>query len=123
MIFIYNLDRRGRSQTEPTVLVLKISPDEGKQYRHLARAVCGALDISKFEDVVTMLTATDDRQRRDYLTLAGATCSTDEIESKRRVLFEGVNAEFGEGVMFVTEDLYADEKPKADETENTRDPA
>ena len=120
---VYYLDRRSRSRTEPAVPVLKASPNEDEQYRHLARAICGALDVSQFEGVVTMLTAADDRQRRDYLTLAGAPSSADEIESKRRALLEGVDAESEEGVVVVPEDRDDDEKPKADKIENTRDPA
>ena len=84
----YYLDRRDRSRTEPARPIVKASENNDEQYRYLARAICGSLDVTQFEGVVTMLTAADDRQRRDYLRLAGAPSSIDEIESKRQALFE-----------------------------------
>lgn len=84
----YYLDRRDRSRAEPAIPIVKASENNDEQYRYLARAICGALDVTQFEGVVTMLTASDDSQRRDYLRLAGAPSSIDEIESKRQALFE-----------------------------------
>jgi hypothetical protein len=88
----YYLDRRGRGRAEPARPIVKASENNDEQYRYLARAICGALDVTQFEGVVTMLTAADDSQRRDYLRLAGAPSSIDEIESKRQALFEDTDA-------------------------------
>ncbi|WP_323676904.1 DUF3883 domain-containing protein [Halorubellus sp. PRR65] len=84
----FYLDRRDRGQGEPAKPVVRASENEDEQYRYLARAICGALDVTQFEGVVTMLTAADNRQRREYLRLAGAPSSRDEIESKRQALYE-----------------------------------
>jgi hypothetical protein len=87
----FYLDRRDRGRAEPSVPVLQASENDDEQHRYLARAICGALDVTQFEGVITMLSAADDSQRRDYLRLAGAPSSIDEIESKRRALFEDVD--------------------------------
>jgi len=70
-----------------------------------------------------MLTAADDRQRRDYLTLAGAPSSADEIESKRRALLEGIYAESGENVVVIPEDRNENQGSKDNETENESYPS
>lgn len=120
---VYYLDRRTRSRSEPPIPVVKASPNDDEQYRHLARAICAALDITQFEGVVTMLTATDDRQRRDYLTLAGAPSSPDEIESKRRALLDGGDVDAGDDVVVIPEDRDVDRTQPADDAEKTEDPA
>ena len=82
----YYLDRRDRSRGEHAIPIVRASTNSDEKHRFLARAICGALDITQFEGVVTMLNAADDSQRRDYLRLAGAPSSRDEIESKRQGL-------------------------------------
>ncbi|AGN02383.1 hypothetical protein L593_12200 [Salinarchaeum sp. Harcht-Bsk1] len=84
----YYLDRRDRARSEPAIPIVRAAENDDEQYRYLARALCGALNVTQFEGVVTMLTATDDSDRRDYLRLAGAPSSIDEIESKRQALRE-----------------------------------
>jgi hypothetical protein len=117
----YYLDRRDRSRGEPAIPILRASTNSDEQYRFLARAICGALDITQFEGVVTMLTATDDNQRRDYLRLAGAPSSRDEIESKRQGLFEEEFIEEESGITVTPSDRSGQEPDY--EASDTTDPA
>ncbi len=120
---VYYLDRRNRGRSEPAIPILKTSPNRDEQYRHLARALCGALDVSQFEGVVTMLTAADDRQRRDYLTLAGAPSTVDEIESKRRALIEGEETDPDDDIVVVFGERDNEGETKIDDVEDAPDPA
>jgi hypothetical protein len=97
------LDRRGRRRNEPALPFVKILPDEDDQNRLLARALCEYLGVSQFEGVVTLLNAETDEQRQQYLRLAGAPATVDEIEGKRRDLFEE-GIEDDSGVVFDPEE-------------------
>jgi hypothetical protein len=115
----YYLDRRDRSRGEPAIPIVRAAENSDEQYRYLARAICGALDVTQFEGVVTMLTATDDSQRRDYLRLAGAPSSRNEIESKRRGLHEDADSDGG---VSPTPNEPSPQEPDYG-AENTADPA
>lgn len=81
------LDRRGRDQNERPLPFVKKVPAEEDQHRILARALCEYLGVSQLEGVMTLLNAETDQQRRQYLRLAGAPSTPDEIEGKRQELF------------------------------------
>jgi hypothetical protein len=117
----YYLDRRDRSRGEHAIPIIRASTNSDEKHRFLARAICGALDITQFEGVVTMLNAMDDSQRRDYLRLAGAPSSRDEIESKRQGLFADEDFE-GKGSITVRPTDRPRRDPDYDATD-TADPA
>jgi len=87
------LDRRGRGQNERPLPFVKRFPETEDQHRVLARALCEYLGVSQFEGVITLLNAETDQQRRQYLRLAGAPSTPDEIEGKRRDLFDEDSAD------------------------------
>lgn len=117
----YYLDRRDRSRGEHAIPIVRTSTNPREQHRFLARAICGALGITQFEGIMTMLTETDDSQRRDYLRLAGAPSSQDEIESKRQGLFADEDFE-REGSVTVRPSDHSRREPDYDATD-TADPA
>lgn len=119
----YYLDSRDRGRTESPIPIVRSSINSDEQYRFLARAICGALDITQFEGVVTMLTASDDSQRRDYLRLAGAPSSRDEIESKRQGLFDEEDGGSGGGFSDISNDHnHEDPDYEVDETDPATEP-
>lgn len=83
------LDRRGRGRTERPLPFVKNADEEEEQNRLLARALCEFLEVSQFEGVITLLNAETDARRLEYLKMAGAPSSLDEVEGKRQDLFEG----------------------------------
>lgn len=89
------LDRRGRDRNERPLPFVKSADDGEDQNRLLARALCEYLGVSQFEGVITLLNAETDQQRRQYLRLAGAPSTPDEVEGKRRDLFEDESSDDG----------------------------
>lgn len=83
------LDRRGRSRTERPISFVKNADNNEEQNRLLARALCEYLEVSQFEGVITLLNADTDDRRLDYLKMAGAPASRDEVKGKRQDIFEG----------------------------------
>lgn len=109
------LDGRNRGRNERPLPFVKSFPRKEDQNRVLARALCEYLGVSQFEGVITLLNAETDQQRRQYLRLAGAPSTPDEIEGKRRDLFEddssddnGIDIEFDDEEEGMPEGLQED---------------
>jgi hypothetical protein len=56
---------------------------EREQWQLLARALCAYLDVTQFEGIDALLSASGDEERRQYLQYANAPASPDAIEQKR----------------------------------------
>lgn len=82
------LDQRGRGRNERPLPFVRSLPKDEDQNRLLARALCEYLGVSQYEGVITLLNAETDQQRRQYLRLAGAPSTKDEIDGKRQDLVE-----------------------------------
>lgn len=89
------LDRRGRGRNQRPLPFVKSLPRDEDQYSLVARALCEYLGVSQFEGVITLLNAETDRQRCQFLRLAGAPSTVEEIEGKRQDLFEDGDSDEG----------------------------
>ncbi|WP_265112038.1 sacsin N-terminal ATP-binding-like domain-containing protein [Halosolutus halophilus] len=115
----YTLDPIGdeteRKKTTTTEFYIETRPDgaveerfpyavhrehEREQWQLLARALCAYLDVTQFEGIDALLSASTDQERRQYLQYANAPSSPDAIRQKRLRLDESEKrsprGEFGE---------------------------
>lgn len=82
----YFLDDRGRGRGERPLPFVRDTDDSEERNRFLARALCKYLGVSQFEGIMTLLNADSEERRLQYLKLAGAPATRNEVEGKRRML-------------------------------------